>query len=142
MIVLDTNVVSELQKPHADASVVRWLSSTERNSTFICGPVLMEQAFGAERHRLKSGSSRYVESLDRLRAEYANRILVLDATSAELAGRVRARRESHGRQLSVGDAMIAAICLVNGATLATRNIRDFDGLDLKLVNPFEAGASR
>ena len=37
------------------------------------------------------------------------------------------------------DAMIAAICLVHDATLATRNVRDFDGLDLKLVNPFEAG---
>ena len=142
MIVLDTNVVSELQKSHADANVERWLSWVDINSTFICGPVLIELAFGAERHRLRSGSSRYVESLDRLRAEYANRTLVLDATSSELAGRVRARRENHGRQLSIGDAMIAAICMMNGATLATRNIRDFDGLDLKLVNPFEAGASR
>lgn len=140
MIVLDTNVVSELQKPRADAFVERWFSLTDINSTFICGPVLMELAFGAEHHRLKSGSSRYIDSLDKLRAEYANRILVLDATSSELAGRVRARRESHGRQLSIGDAMIASICLVNGATLATRNIRDFDGLDLKLVNPFETGA--
>ena len=45
-----------------------------------------------------------------------------------------------GRPISLSDAMIAAICLAHDATLATRNVRDFDGLDLKLVNPFEAGA--
>jgi predicted nucleic acid-binding protein len=100
----------------------------------------MEQVFGAERNFLKSGSSRYIESFNRLRGEYANRILALDAMASELAGRLRARRDSRGRPLSIGDAMIAAICLVHGATLATRNVRDFDGLDLKLVNPFEAGA--
>ncbi len=140
MIVLDTNVVSEVQKPQSSAVVMRWLATIGVEKTFVCGPVLMEQAFGAERHLLKSGSNKYVKSLERLRGEYANRILALDADACELAGRLRARRESRGRPLSIGDAMIAAICLVNGATLATRNVRDFDGLDLKLVNPFEAGA--
>jgi predicted nucleic acid-binding protein len=140
MIVLDTNVVSELQRPHPHALVEQWLASTGIESTFICGPILMEQAFGAELHFLKSGSRRYIETLDKLRNEYANRSLTLDVIASELAGRLRARRENRGRPLSIGDAMIAAICLVHDATLATRNVRDFDGLDLKLVNPFEAGA--
>jgi len=140
MILLDTNIVSELQKPLPNPVVHRWLASTGIATTFICGPVLMEQAFGAELHLLKSGSRRYVENLEGLRAEYAQRILALDDAACELAGRLRARRQSHGRPLSIGDSMIAAICLVHGAALATRNVRDFDGLDLKLVNPFEAGA--
>lgn len=140
MILLDTNVVSELQKPHPNAFVENWLASTSIETTFICGPVLMEQAFGAELHLLRSGSSRYVEYLDRLRAEYAKRTLALDAVACELAGRLRARRQSRGRPLSIGDSMIAAICIVHGAALATRNVRDFEGLDLKLINPFEAGA--
>jgi predicted nucleic acid-binding protein len=67
-------------------------------------------------------------------------MLLLDNAASELAGRLRAVRESRGRPLSIGDAMIAAICIVHGATLATRNVRDFDGLDLKLVNPFEKAA--
>lgn len=140
MILLDTNVVSELQKPHPSALVENWLASTGIETTFICGPILMEQAFGAELHLLKSGSSCYVENLKKLRAEYAKRTLALDAGACELAGRLRARRQARGRPLSIGDAMIAAICVVHGATLATRNVRDFDGLDLRLINPFEAGA--
>ena len=138
MIVLDTNIVSEIERPIPSVPVVRWLANTSVGATFLCGPVLLEQAYGAERHFLRSGSRRYIESLERLRNAYAGRILALDTAAAEMAGRLRATRESRGRPLSLGDAMIAAICLVHGATLATRNGRDFDGLDLKLVNPFEA----
>jgi predicted nucleic acid-binding protein len=137
MIVLDTNIVSELEKPRPDAFVHRWFASTGIENTYLCGPVIMEKAYGAEKHRLKSGSERYVVSLKKLRGEYADRTLPLDSAASELAGRLRAIRESRGRPLSIGDAMIAAICIVYGATLATRNVRDFDGLDLKLVNPFE-----
>ena len=140
MIVLDTNIVSELEKPKPDAFVHHWVASTGIDKTYLCGPVMMEKAYGAEKYRLKSGSERYVLSLARLRGEYAGRFLPLDGTASELAGRLRAVRESRGRPLSIGDAMIAAICLNHGATLATRNIRDFDGLDLKLVNPFEKAA--
>jgi toxin FitB len=140
MIVLDTNIVSELQKSEPSALVFDWLASTGIESTFICGPVLMEQAYGAERFLLKSGSRRYVQTLEELRREYADRTLDLDVAAFESAGRLRAIRENRGRPLSIGDAMIAAVCLLHGAMLATRNVRDFDGLDLKLVNPFEAGA--
>jgi predicted nucleic acid-binding protein len=140
MIVLDTNIVSELEKPKPDPFVHHWLASTGIENTCLCGPVMMEKAYGAEKYRLKSGSERYVVSLAKLRSEYVGRILPLDGTASELAGQLRAVRESGGRPLSIGDAMIAAICIVHGATLATRNARDFDGLDLKLVNPFEQGA--
>jgi predicted nucleic acid-binding protein len=140
MIVLDTNIVSELEKPRPNVLMQNWLVSTGIEATCLCGPVLMEKAYGAQKYRLKSGSERYVESLSKLQREYAGRVLPLDDVASELAGRLRALRESKGRPLSIGDAMIAAICLVHGARLATRNVRDFDGLDLKLVNPFEQAA--
>lgn len=138
MIVLDTNVVSELEKPAPSIALRVWFTSVAIEETFICGPVLMEQAFGAELHLLRSDSRRYVESLGKLRSHYANRTLVADNDVCELAGRLRARRQHRGRPLSIGDSMIAAICLAHGAALATRNVRDFDGLDLRLINPFEA----
>jgi len=72
--------------------------------------------------------------------EFAERILPFDLAAAQAYGGLRARREHRGRPINHMDAMIAAICLVHDATLASRNIRDFDGLDLELVNPFEAGA--
>ncbi len=64
-------------------------------------------------------------------------MLIADQVVFIETGKIRARRESPGRPISVQDAMIAAICLANGATLATRNVKDFEGLDLRLVNPFE-----
>ena len=87
-------------------------------------------------------SSKYLDRLKRIiDVEFAERILPFDLAAAHgLRRSAGAQREHKGRPINHMDAMIAAICLVHDATLATRNIRDFDGLDLKLVNPFEAGA--
>lgn len=137
MIVLDTNVLSELQKAAPDGAVAIWFGSLGIENVFLCAPVLMEQSFGAERLFLRTRSSRYLDILERAAREFADRMLVFDGESSRLAGAIRARLERAGRQISIGDAMIAAICIAHGATLATRNVRDFEGLDLKLVNPFE-----
>ena len=81
-----------------------------------------------------------LQSIFRIRGEFSGRTLVFGEVAAEQYGRITAARRLAGRLVETKDAMIAAICLVHDATLATRNVRDFDGLDLKLVNPFEAGA--
>ena len=140
MIVLDTNVISEASKPSPSPAVLGWFQSQNLLELYLCGPVVMEQAYGAEKYRIQAGSDRYVRVLDQLlHIQFRNRILEFDGAAPSLAGKLRAMREKHGRPVSLPDAMIAAICLANDATLATRNVRDFDGLDLKLVNPFEAG---
>ena len=100
----------------------------------------MHQSYGAERFLARTGSTRFLTSRDQLLERFRSRILDFAGAAPQLAGTIRARRESVGRQLSLVDSMIAAICLLHDATLATRNVRDFDGLDLKLVNPFEARA--
>ena len=141
MIVLDTNVISEFSqfRPHPD--VVDWMKRQERRRLFLCIPVIAEIAYGAHRKLLRDKSFRFKSALDALiGTEYRNRILPNDVASALRYGIVFAQREAAGRPIGPMDAMIAAICLVHDATLATRNVRDFDGLDLKLVNPFEAGA--
>jgi hypothetical protein len=140
MIVLDTNVVSEAYKPKPDANVVEWLSRQDDLQLYISAPTIMEQSYGAELLLRRTGSTRYKRALRRLRDKYSGRMLNFVGEAPELAGILLARREARGRPVSIGDAMIAAICLVNGATLATRNVRDFAGLDLKLINPFEASA--
>ena len=139
MIVLDTNVISEITKPSADLRVLAWAAVQAEDHLYLCDTVLMEQSYGAERVWLRDKSRRYHDTLDRLLVAYSGRILTFDRHSAMETGRLRARRESAGRPISLQDAMIAAICLAHGAALATRNTKDFEGLDLRLINPFEGG---
>ena len=138
MIVLDTNIVSEASRQRPDSKVMAWLQGQPIGGLWLPAPVIDELFFGAERVRSASGSDRHVRAAARLRDEsFAGRILSFDSQAASLCGVLRARRQAVGRPIALADAMIAAICLHNGATLATRNIRDFEGLDLSLVNPFE-----
>lgn len=141
MIILDTNVVSEASKPAPDSNVSAWFRKQDLLALYMCGPVIMEQSFGAERFLNKTGSDRYIRVLDQLISQqFAGRIVEFSGSIPRLAGKLRATRERIGRPISLSDAMIAAICLAHDATLATRNVRDFDGLDLKVINPFEADA--
>jgi len=140
MILLDTNILSEPGRSRPDAQVAAWLDRTNSSSLHICSPVVAELSYGAERFFKRNGSTRYIVSLEITLSEFRDRILPYDATIARLTGRLIAQREATGRPLDTSDAMIAAIAIAHGATLATRNIRDFDGLDLKLTNPFETGA--
>lgn len=141
MIVLDTNVVSEFTRSIPDEHVLSWYDRQDLSSLYLCGPVVMELSFGADRFARRTGSARFVRVLERLfDDEFRDRIMEFVHPAPVIAGSMRARRESEGRPLSVVDAMIAAICMARDATLATRNVRDFAGLDLRLVNPFEAGA--
>lgn len=138
MIILDTNVISELGKLKPNPTVVRWFADNNPNELFLNDITIMEMAYGAEKHFLKHGSDKYHLPLGRLvHAQFKDRIIRWPQSANLLAGYIRARREMTGSTMSVQDAMIAAICLSHNATLATRNIRDFAGLELPLVNPFE-----
>lgn len=138
MIVLDTNIISEIGKFRIDDKVAEWMAVTPVADLHLCSPVVMELAFGGERFEHRTGSRRFIDTLEQALVRFRGRILSLDATSGRLAGQLIARCQSQGRALDTPDAMIAAIAVVHGATLATRNVRDFEGLGVRLVNPFEA----
>lgn len=137
MIILDTNIVSELGKARANQNVVDWITRKDITTLHLCSVVLMEQIYGAEKTSLKTGSDRFYRAIDNLKDTFRDRVVEWSSAAAEITGKLRARREAIGCPISTHDAMIAAICLHHGATLATRNTKDFEGLDLKLVNPFE-----
>ena len=138
MIVLDTNVISEVWRPHPSVPVLAWLDAQSVDSLYICAPVLAELRFGAEVLEAGRRRDRLRGSIDHLEREgYRGRILSFDTAAAAEYGRVVARRRRLGRRIELMDAMIAAIALVYRAVLATRDIADFTGLDIELVNPFE-----
>ena len=138
MIILDTNVISEMSRSTAHAGLVAWASLRSEDELYLCAPVIAELYFGAQRFVYRNNSRTLLDTITALvNKSFQDRILPFDESSAKIAGEMRAYRESIGRPVFPVDMSIAGICRSHNATLATRNIRDFEGLDLKLVNPFE-----
>ena len=132
---IDTNLVSELTKASPDQGVIAFLS--EQDDLWLSSVVLHELEFGLQ--RLSQGRRR-----DRLRQilsdfvnEFDDRILALGRVEAEWAGRLRAEAHRSGRVLHLGDALIAGTAKAHGLSVATRNVVDFDGLDVEITNPWQ-----
>lgn len=142
MILLDTNVISEATKRLPQPSVVAWIDAQEALSLFICSPVLAELYYGIERLAAGGRYERLKVWIERLEFDlYAGRVLPFDAAAARAFGRLTAARERTGRRIEPVDALIAAIALANQMALATRDVDDFSGLGLDLINPFADAAS-
>ena len=138
MIVLDTNVVSDTQKTDFNLNVRQWIRRQGIDDIYLCTPVAAELSYGARRVLLRDQSDRYLRALDsQIESRFAGRILSFDLIAARHYGAIRATAEQNGSPRTDVDGMIAAICLTHGAVLATRNTRDFEGLGLELINPFE-----
>jgi predicted nucleic acid-binding protein len=140
VILLDTNVISEPYRARADSNVRAWLDDQVQGDLFLCAPVLAELYYGVEllprgarRNRLAEWV-RYVEE-----EEFVDRILPFDRSAAREFARVATVLRQRGRSVGPMDALIAAIALAHGAALATRNVKDFAGLGLDTVNPFQTG---
>jgi predicted nucleic acid-binding protein len=141
VIILDTNVVSEGWKPRPSIAVTSWLNAQAPQELYLCTPVLTELRYGVA--RLPPGKRReYIETwVNRLEGEiYRDRILTLDVEAAAEFGRLAARREELGRRMAPMDALIAGIAASQGASIATRDTTDFDGIGIDLINPFEPQA--
>ena len=138
MIILDTNVVSETWRPMPNPIVVEWLDSQREDSLYLCTPVLAELRYGIERLAASHRKDRLKRAIDRLEEEYRDRILPLDTTAAAEFGRLAVNRERIGRSMEPMDCLIAAIAVSHRAALATRDIQDFAGLGLNVMNPFDA----
>lgn len=137
MLLLDTNVVSALMRPEADPAVVDALRAAATRDVFIATVVLVEIVYGIE--MLPAGARR--ERLTRLASEllterFAGRTIALNDDIAWEAGRIRAERRALGRSDDLADDIVAATARVRGLTLVTRNGKDFEGLGLRLLDPW------
>ncbi len=137
---LDTNVISELTKTPPNPDVLEFLST--RGDLWIPVIALHELQFGLR--RLPAGRRRdgLESTIAAFIAEYKERILPLDRESAQLAGALRAQAHRSGRRLRIGNALIAGTAKAHDLSLATRNVADFDYLDVALANPWESPEQR
>lgn len=137
MILLDTNVVSELMKAEVHPSVAAFVVRLQIGAVFLPSLVVAEIRYGLR--RLPTGRRR-----DELAAAFETfldvgfegRILAFDVACAHGYAVARQARESAGRPVSVQDALIGGMALVHGALLVIRNISDFDGYGLDLIDPW------
>jgi toxin FitB len=137
VIVLDTNVVSELMRQVPDDSVVRWVDHYPADDVFITAVTAAELTYGVERLPDGRRKTLLVSRVAELLAEdFQDQILPFDGGAAEHYGTIAAMRERAGRPISMADAQIAAICRHHAACLATRNVKDFIDTGVALRNPW------
>jgi hypothetical protein len=135
LILLDTNVVSELMKESADPAVELWYLMNEE-ATILPSIALAELSYGIA--RLTDGARRrgLQARLTEWRVRYAGRTLAFGPPAAMRYGPMLAAVVAAGRTMSLPDAQIAAMALDEGAAVATRNIKDFEPAGVKLINPW------
>jgi toxin FitB len=139
LLILDTNVVSELMRDVPNPAVIAWLDRQVRQSVWVTSITVMELHHGI--HALTQGRRRteLLEGLQRLTAEkVADRVANFDDAAAKITAIVAAERRRIGRPGELRDTMIAGIALATGASLATRNTRHFDDLSIALIDPWTA----
>lgn len=137
MVVLDTNVISELFKPTPDPKVMAWVGSLPGDALFTTAVTRGELLFGLycmpegrRRNDLLQGLTHLFEQ------KLAGHVLAYDGAAADAHAAIAAARRTQGRPVGQFDMMIAGIVHSRGATLATRNVRDFEGCGIPLVDPW------
>lgn len=140
MIVLDTNVVSEMMRPVPDAAVLEWMNAQQAGELYLTSMTTAELLYGVA--RLPSGRRReeLAEKVGRLVDElFEGRVLPFDSAASIDYARIASVRERAGNPIGSADAVIAATASAAGAdALATRNVSDFAGTGLSVINPWSA----
>ena len=138
MVVLDTNVVSEMMKAAPSTTVLSWMNDQDASQLFLTAITVGEIRYGLR--VLPQGKRRrsLEEGFERILAEgFAGRVLAFDEAAAHRYGEVMGRRQEIGRPLAIPDGQIASIAWSNGYAVATRNVQDFLECGVEVINPFD-----
>lgn len=142
MIVLDTNVLSELMRPKPSARVVAWVAKQPAAELFSTSITEAEIFYGIElltRGKRREGLLAAAQAM--FAEDLADRVFGFDSDAARLFSKIAAHRRGLGRPITHADAQIAAIARVRGAKLASRNVADFADCGLDIINPWNGHAS-
>jgi len=139
MIVLDTNVLSELMRLEPAMEVMGWIDGRPSNELWLSSITVAEIMYGIG--RLPDGQRKHnlaQAAVAMFNEDFADRILSFDAEAATHYAEIVIARERSGRPISMADAQIAAICRSHSVVLATRNGKDFENTGIDLINPWLA----
>lgn len=139
MIILDTNVLSALMRQSPEVPVVAWLDQQPAESVWITSVTLFEARLGLA--LLPKGRRRQaleVAFARLLKDDLEDRVLDFDGAAATEAALLAADRQKSGRPVDMRDTQIAGIAIARRATLATRNVRHFQGLKVSVVDPWRS----
>jgi toxin FitB len=141
MIILDTNVISELMRAEPAPAVLSWITSQPGSGLFTTTLAQAEIYYGLallpegkRRDALQAAARAMFET------DFADRILSFDTSAASVYAQIAAARRLAGRPIAQIDAQIAAIARARGARLATRNVKDFDACGIELIDPWRVRA--
>jgi toxin FitB len=137
MIILDTNVLSELMRPKPTPEVVAWIGKQPATELFTTSITEAEIFYGLElltKGKRRDGLLTAAEAM--FAEDLAGRIFGFESGAARAFSKIGAQRRALGRPISHADAQIAAIAQVRGAKLATRNVTDFAYCGLDVVDPW------
>jgi toxin FitB len=137
MIVVDTNVVSELMRPSPSERVREWLRGQPARELYTSAVTVAEVLYGIERLAAGWRQEELRSAAIEVFGAFADQVLAFDAAAAREYGLVVSHRERLGMPVEGFDAQIAAICRVRGAALATRNVSDFRETGIEIINPWD-----
>ena len=135
-VLLDTNVLSELVRPRPDMRVETFVRN--QGDPLISVLTIHEIAYGADRARDPARRSKLMAWVAGIKARFDGRIIEIDTSIAEQAGRMRVLAESQAAPADPIDALIAASATSRGALVATRNVSDFVAFGVGIVDPWAA----
>lgn len=136
---LDTNILSEALRPAPEPAVLEWLANADESATFVSVITLGELRFGIE----NLPPSKRRQALEQWFAidfsrRFGKRLIDVDAQIAAVWAIVTAEARRQGQGLGVPDALLAATARVHDLTLVTRDVRDFSGLGIRLLDPWQS----
>ena len=141
MIVLDTNVVSELMRPTPAPQVEAWLATCDGSQVFFTTIGEAELRYGVALLPAGRRRTRLSQLIDQLlEHEFRSRVLPFDSQAAHSFAVIAAKRRAAGRPISQLDCQIAAIARTRGFAVATRNVQDFKGCGIDVVDPWGRSA--
>jgi predicted nucleic acid-binding protein len=139
MIILDTNVVSEPLKPLPEPKVLDWLNAQNPQTLYLTTVTLAELLAGVESMPAGRRRKELQQSLNaQVMQLFDGRILAFDQQAAQVFAQINASAQAAGNPISFADCAIASIASARGFMLATRNVRDFKGTNIEILNPWSA----